>query len=353
MLEVLNDFPANPNSADHAEGWRSADMLKHARMRSADCVGATEAEIVFTSGATEANNLALFGLSKRVEQACVLSIDHSSLRAPLVRLAEQGLETAEIPVHPSGLARLDALEQFISAAPTLVAIGLVNSEIGTIQPIEVISELCARHGALLHIDAAQVLGRLPVDVFDWGCTTASFSAHKAYGPKGVGALYISRSAQAQFSPLFLGGGQEFGIRPGTVPVFLASAFAETAQLAQNSCASDEADAARRRDALLTKLQSEHPAVSLNGVLGADRIGGNLNLAFPGKEAQRLLARLSAQLAVSTASACASGAIRDSHTLTALGLGLERIRSSLRLCFGRTNTDDDVARAADLILRALD
>lgn len=352
MTRVMLDFPANPHSADHAEGWRSAKALEEARYRASAAFGAELSELIFTSGATESNNLALFGLVKQVEQVCALSIDHASLLSPIRRLAESGTATALLPVNEDGQVRLESLEEFVQRAPSLVAVGLVNSEIGVIQPIREIAEICARHNAMLHIDAAQALGRMKVDILDWGCASASFSAHKAYGPKGIGGLVLARDVQSRLTPISYGGGQEFGLRSGTAPVYLAIAFAAAAERAGEQWRDNEINAHARRDRLLARLKNACPRMQINGGLGDCRIGGNLNIAFPDVEAQALLPRVASTLSLSTSSACSSGAIRDSHVLTALGLPSERIRRSLRLCFGRTNRDEDVDIVADTLLRAV-
>jgi cysteine desulfurase len=324
----------NPHSREHAIGWRASDAVEAARQEVAHAVGADSSEIIFTSGATEANNLALQGVGGSV---LTTALEHPSVgnvtTAIKVRVESDGL------VDPAMLAKT------INRDTRVVSVALVNHEIGVIQPIASITRICHDLGVMVHTDCAQALGKLPINVHELGVDLASFSAHKAYGPMGIGALYIRRGVE--ISPLFQGGGQEMGLRAGTVPLPLAVGFGVAARLASQENMADSIRINRLRDLLLDRLRDGIDGLVVNGSMDA-RINGNLNLCLPAIDAESLLLELP-EIAMSTGSACASGLDAPSQVLSAIGLSSTEVTRSLRLCLGRFTTEEEVKSAADRII----
>jgi cysteine desulfurase len=326
----------NPHSRDHRIGWRAGEAVEKARGEVAAAVGADASEIIFTSGATEANNLALQGiggnvLSTPIEHPSVLNCATSSTLA----VGSDGL------VDPTDIAAS------IRSETRLVSIALVNHEIGVIQPLGDIARACHAKGVLVHADCAQALGKLAVDVDALGVDLASFSAHKAYGPMGIGALFVRRDIE--LTPLVKGGGQEMGLRAGTVPLPLAVGFGVAAQAAAAEAQTDCVRISGLRDLLLDRLRAGVPGLKVNGTMLA-RITGNLNLTLPKVDAEALLLDMP-NIAISTGSACASGMSAPSAVLAGLGLGPDEAARSLRMCLGRFTSEDDVEEAADTIISA--
>ncbi|WP_149801931.1 cysteine desulfurase family protein [Mesorhizobium sp. NFR06] len=349
MAPYWRDVPFNAHSA-HAGGALSESAVETARATIADLVGASAQEITFTSGATEANNLAILGLARaaqnaRPERTRILTsaIEHKCVLEAARHLATQGFEHEMIPVLTSGHVDVEQLEAMLDDRVLLVAVMAANNEIGTIQPLPAIARLCEAAGAMLHVDAAQVVGRMPFDVFEIGCDTASFSAHKMYGPKGVGALYVSAAAKLRPKPILFGGGQESGLRPGTLPVPLIVGFGRAAELAAQA----HADGPRLRELavrFLLELDRLGIDAHVNGSL-ADRLPGSLNIHIPGVDAEELIQRLGDSLHLSTGSACQSGELQGSHVLRAIGLPPKLVSASFRLCFGIEHDVGDAVKAA--------
>jgi cysteine desulfurase len=326
----------NPHSRDHAVGWRASEAVETARGEIAAAIGADTSEIIFTSGATEANNLALRGIGGPVVSA---TIEHPSV-----------LNTADItkvPVGRDGLVDPATIAGAIRPDTRLVSIALVNHEIGVIQPIAEIARLAHEKGVLVHADCAQALGKTTLDMNALGVDLASFSAHKAHGPMGIGALFIRRGAA--LTPLITGGGQEMGLRAGTVPLPLAVGFGTAARIARAATESDRARIGALRDRLLQRLSVGIPDLVVNGSMSR-RAAGNLNLSLPAVDAETLLLELP-DIAISTGSACASGSDMPSPVLAALGLGPERAARSLRICLGRFTTEDEIEGAGEAIISA--
>ena len=326
----------NPHSRDHAVGWRASEAVERARGEIAAAIGADTSEIIFTSGATEANNLALRGVGGQV---ICSAVEHPSVL--------NTADVATIPIGRDGLVDPAAVAATMGPETRLVSIALVNHEIGAIQPITEIARACREHGALVHTDCAQALGKVPVNVSELGVDLASFSAHKAHGPMGIGALFIRRGIE--LTPLVTGGGQEMGLRAGTVPLPLAVGFGAAARIAQKEVESDHGRIGMLRDRLLQRLSAGIPDLVVNGSM-SDRIAGNLNLTLPVVGAETLLLELP-DIAISTGSACASGSDAPSAVLAALGLGPEEAARSIRICLGRFNTIDEIEGAAEAIVSA--
>jgi cysteine desulfurase len=346
MRPYLDGWVGNPHS-DHAFGWDAASIVDDARAAVADLIGADPGEIVITSGATEANNLGMRGLihaaARHRNHVVVTAIEHKCVLASALSLREHGFDVDIVPVEPNGIVDPDRIERALRDETVLVSIMLANNEIGTLQPVAEIAEVCRARGIVVHTDAAQAVGKIPVDVVRLGVDLLSLSAHKIYGPQGIGALYISRDCPVALQPLILGGAQQDGRRAGTVPVLLCAGLGIACKIAGERMTSDHAQALRLRTLFLDALRSELPNLAVNGD-SEKRLPGNLNIRLPGCDAESLLVRLRGQLAASTGSACNSGLIEPSYVLLALGLTLDEANSSIRFGFGRFTTVDEIERA---------
>lgn len=356
MCESLRGPCGNPHSGEHAFGWAARDAVERARAAVAALVEVDTDDIVFTSGATEANNLALFGAAERAPQGrdtlLVSAIEHASVLAPARALSTRGFRVIELPVDGDGRLDMAALEIALSERVLLVSVGVVNNEVGTIQDLSAIGMRCRAVGAMFHTDAAQSLtacslrlGTLPVDL-------ASLSSHKAYGPAGIGALYVAPSCAERVAPQILGGDQQHGLRSGTLPTALCVGFGRACEILITAGQEERLRVAALRDHLWRTLEALIPEISFNGPCNpALRHPGNLHVTIEGVDARDLIQRLQPDLACSTGSACHSGNEEPSHVLEALGFDQQRARASLRLSLGRQTTVDDVLRAAELIATA--
>lgn len=343
--------PGNPHSSTHTAGRAARDAVEEARARVAALVGGHPEGVVFTSGATEAANIALRGaLTAAGAHAVASAVEHACVAETLAALARTGVRTTVVGVDGEGLLDLDALAEALDDVPSLVTVMAVNNEVGTVQPIADIARLCAAAGVPFHTDAAQAAGRVPLQAERDGIGMVGLSAHKLYGPQGIGALWCGRGLRARLRPPSVGGGQEGGLRPGTVPVALAVGFGAACAIAAREMEADEANAARLRDLLLDQLTSAVAGVTVNGSLDR-RIGANLNVSFSGVEAEALLDRLP-DLCLSDGSACSSGALTPSKVLTAMGLAEDVVSGAVRIGLGRGTRDVDVAYAASRIAEAV-
>ena len=360
MAPYWNGQFGNPHSSDHAVGWNAAKVVSNAAEDVARLIGADADEVIFTSGATEANNLALFGLAGRAplgrNRILVSPIEHKCVLAATRALAEQkGLLIERIPVFETGDIDLLALEATLDDSVLVVSIMAVNNEIGTIQNIQDIAAATKRRGILFHCDAAQApcaMGNM-YNISDFA-DLASLSGHKIYGPQGIGALYVRREVQEELEPLIHGGGQQNGLRSGTVPVALCAGMAAASEIMD----SDDAAAERKRvaclrDKFLRLLEDSDFPIAVNGPAGKHRHPGNANIQFSGFDAHDLLSALQPEIAASTGAACTSGIPEPSHVLDAVGLNESEIASSVRFSFGRFTTDEDVERAAATVIEKLE
>jgi cysteine desulfurase len=354
MLPFFTGKFGNPHSRDHRHGWQAEEAVEAAREQVARLIGATAKEIVFTSGATESNNLAVKGVARaagadrRHVITCVT--EHKCVLESCRRLEREGFEVTYLPVGRDGLLDLAGLEAALSARTALVSIMAVNNEIGVLQPLAGIGKLCRQHGARFHTDAAQATGKIPIDVNAMNIDLLSISGHKVYGPKGIGVLYVRRRPRVSIEPLMDGGGQERGIRSGTVPAPLAVGLGAACTIAGEEMAGEAERLTRLRDRFLARLTGAVPDVHIHGDM-ARRIPGNLNLSFPDVEGQDLMMRLTG-LSVSTGSACSSATVGPSHVLSALGLDARLLHNALRIGLGRFTTEQEVDRAADMIAAAV-
>jgi cysteine desulfurase len=349
MLPFMTSGYGNPSSL-HVYGRQAAKAICVARSQLGDLIGArAESEIVFTSGATEANHLALTGIARALRSVghhvITTAIEHKAVLAPCQHLAYTGFEVTVVPVNVDGLVDPADIAAAITPATVLISVMHANNEIGTVQPLAEIGQVARYRGVLLHTDAAQSLGSLPFDVDDLGVDLASFSGHKIYGPKGIGALYVRRG-KTRPVPQVSGGGQEYGLRAGTPNVPGIVALGEAAAMLAEQRRTDSLRIAELRDQMLAALREAIPDVQVNGTL-TRRLPGNLNITIPGIDADDLIERLPG-LAISTGSACNSGQPDPSHVLTAIGLDRRSARASIRIGLGRGTTLQDITLAAQQI-----
>jgi cysteine desulfurase len=352
MLPYFTERFGNPHSAQHAYGWDAERAVERARAQVAGLIGALPEEIVFTSGATEANNLAIRGVAARAgdrQHVVSCATEHPCVLETCRAMRQGGFELSELPVQPDGLLDLDRLSAALRPHTAVASIMTANHEIGVVQPIAEIAKLCHERGVLLHTDAAQAVGRIPLDVTALGVDLLSLSAHKLYGPKGIGALYVRRGLH--LAPLLAGGSQERGLRPGTLPTPLCIGFGTACALAQAELAAEAARVRALRDRLYDGLRQALPEVRLNGAAGR-RLPNNLNLCLPGVDAEDLLAGLP-ELALSTGAACASATQEPSPVLRALGLSDEDIQGSIRIGLGRTSTAAEIEFAIERIVAGVE
>ena len=351
MLPYFTEKFGNPHSSGHYYGWEASDGVEQAREQIASLIGATHREIIFTSGATESNNIALKGLAHfhrdHKSHLITLASEHKCVLETCARIEKEGFSLTVLPVQENGLVDLDVLANAITDETLAVSIMAVHNEYGVIQPLREIGALCRERGIFFHTDAAQAFGKISLDVEAMNIDLMSISGHKIYGPMGVGALYVRRRPRVRLAPLFDGGGQERGVRSGTLPAPLCVGLGVAAEKAGRELVEETDRLTEMRNNLLTRLSDEIPGVLLNGDL-QHRLPGNLNLAFADVSGQDLIAGLKG-LAVSSGSACTSASVEPSYALKALGLSDDRANSSIRIGLGRFTTDTEVSLAADMII----
>lgn len=365
MLPLMESDYANAGSTTHRAGRSVAEQVQVAMQSMATLFNASSDEIVVTSGATESNNLALFGVALHPKQKrrslVTLATEHRALLDPLARLEKMGFEVIRLPVLQNGLPNagmvdLNRLAEAIHGGTALVSIMMANNEIGTIQPIQEIAKLCREWDVPLHTDASQAIGRLPVDVQELGVDLLSFSAHKFYGPKGVGGLYVRQSPSAVLLyPQILGGGQQSNLRSGTLNSLGIVGMSKALEILHSKREIEMASQERLRDLLWLLLNERIDGLSLNGPSCTDgnrasRLANNLNVCFPRVEGQSLMLEVE-DLAVSSGSACTSADPQPSHVLAAIGLTMDQARSSLRFGLGRFNTEQEIRTAAEWLSAA--
>ena len=357
MLPYMKSNFGNPHSAEHSYGWESEKGLVHAARQITEYIGAMDDEIIFTSGATESNNLAIIGIAyaarkKRIKKKTILvsAIEHKCVLGASRFLEGIGFCVKKIPVNEKGLIDLDVFSELATDDVLLASVMTTNNEIGTNQPIAEIGNICKKREILFHTDAAQG-GYTNLDVIENNVDLMSLSAHKIYGPKGIGALFISKDSILKPTPLIYGGGQQFGYRSGTVPTFLAVGFGEASEIMMNEKEAEMQRLKILRDELFTTLASTSPQIKINGDM-RNRHPGNLNLFIPNIESKRLIYSVQPKLAFSTGSACTSGIIEPSHVLKAIGLTTDESEHSFRITIGRYTTLEEIKEASNVILNAL-
>ena len=356
MQPYWSDVFGNPHSDGHTFGWEARQAVNSARSQVADLIGADDDEIVFVSGATESCNLAILGMAgvaKSRRHIVTVATEHPAVLETVKSLSCRGFDIDVLPVDGHGLLDLRALENVLTEKTLLVSVMLANNEIGVIQPIREISTLCRSVGASVHTDATQAIGRIDVDVNALDVDLLSLSAHKFYGPNGVGALYV-RSSAAELIPILRGGTQERGLRPGTLPTPLIVGLGAACEIAGGEWQADARRLCAMTDGLRSYLIGLFPNMRMFGHR-CRRISGNLNIGFPGILAERLVAATSSRLAISTGAACSSGSAEPSRVLLALGLSREIAATGVRISLGRFTTEEqaDIAgRELAATLRAM-
>lgn len=360
MQPFWADFHGNPHSSEHSTGWTANKATESSRTKVANFIGADPDEIIFTSGATEANNLAIKGLcipkQRQSQRKTILvsATEHKCVLESAAYVAQTtGCSVLEMPVDRKGLIDLDELRDMLTEEVLLVSVALVNNEIGTVQDLASISALCRDAGAILHSDFAQAPSAVRLLDYADLADMVSLSGHKFGGPMGVGALYVSRELQDRIEPLFHGGGQEGGMRSGTLPLPLCVGIGAAAEFHTSEAgAVMRARVASLRDLFVNKLQSSRDHIRLNGDKLASRHPGNANLRFEGQVADEILQRLQPIVSASTGSACSSGIAEPSYVLSAIGLTSDEAQASIRFSFGHTNTSDEALTAAEAIIAVL-
>lgn len=344
----------NPSSRQHRLGLTAAAAIGSARERLASSLGIKSEELIFTSGATEANNLALLGHARARALSdggpghlVSVASEHHAVLDPLLQLKQEGFQITLLRPQVNGLITVEQLEQAIQPNTQLISVMVANNEIGVIQPIQALSAVCNSHGITMHTDAAQAYGHLPLDAEELGCALISLSAHKFNGPKGIGALVVRAGTQLQ--PLQWGGGQEQGLRAGTLPVPLIMGMAAAAELSMHDLEDRQARLQALRDQLWEGLKDRNPTIQLNGAL-QPRLAHNLNLTIPDVSGSRLHRALRSRLACSSGSACSRG--EPSHVLQSIGRSRLEAEGSLRLSLGRDTTATDIDGAIEVITTAI-
>lgn len=351
MLPCYRDCFGNPHSVHHEYGFAASRAVASARAAVAELIGADDDEIVFVSGATESCNLAFQcavhpSRSEERNEIVTLATEHPAVletARALASLPRNNLLLHELPVKPNGLVDLDIVRAAVSNRTLIVSTMLANNEIGVVQPVAEIASIARRHDVLMHTDATQAAGRLQIDVDELGVDLLSLSSHKIYGPMGVGALYIRKKHQPDIVPLLRGGGQERGLRSGTVPLPLVVGFGKACELAIDEFDADTARIAELSSSLRSRLLERFPGAVLNGHPDC-RVPDNINLSLPGLSADEVVATLRHELAFSTGSACSSTGTSPSHVLLALGRSPAEALGAFRLSLGRFTTPEEVNSA---------
>ncbi|KAH7276276.1 hypothetical protein KP509_39G000700 [Ceratopteris richardii] len=352
MLPFYLHQYGNPHSRTHMYGWESDSAVEKAREQVASLINANPKEIIFTSGATEANNISVKGImhfyKDKKRHVITTQTEHKCVLDSCRHLQQEGFEVTYLPVKKDGLINLDELESAIRPETGLVSVMTVNNEIGVIQPIAEIGEICRKHKVFLHSDAAQAAGKIPLDVNELKVDVMSLSGHKVYGPKGIGALYMRRRPRVHVEPQMSGGGQERGIRSGTVPAPLAVGFGAACEIALKEMENDDAHVKALQQRLFQGITSRLEGVVVNGSI-EHRYPGNLNLSFAYVEGESLLMGLK-EVAVSSGSACTSASLEPSYVLRALGVDEDMAHTSIRFGIGRFTTVEEIDRAVELTVR---
>ncbi len=355
MMPYFSEHYGNAASKQHEFGWRAEAAVEQARKQLATLIGAETEEIIFTSGATESINLALKGVAEgyasKGKHIITAATEHKAVRDCCKRLEKYGFRVTILPVDSEGLISLDELAKAITHETILVSIMAANNEIGTLAPIDEIGKLCRERGILFHTDATQAVGKIPVDVRTMSIDLMSFSAHKMYGPKGVGALFVRKARPAlNVRPQMDGGGHERGLRSGTLNVPAIVGFGEATRIAAQEMEKERARIARMRDELVNRILSSVKQTWLNGH-PTKRLPNNANITFKGADADKVMMEMK-DVAVSSGSACSSAQPEPSHVLKAIGLSTEDARCSIRFGLGRFTTEEEIEYAVARVAEAV-
>ncbi len=352
MLPYFTEKFGNPHSRSHAYGWEAEEAVEKARGQIAAVIGASEKEIIFTSGATEANNLALKGLAKfygdEKKHIITVSTEHKCVIDTTRYLETEGFDVTFLDVNKDGLIDLEALKAAIRPDTLVISIMAAHNEIGVLQPLKEIGAIAREHGVFFHTDAAQAFGKIPLDVNEMNIDLLSISSHKIYGPKGVGALYVRRRPRVRVLAQIHGGGQERGLRSGTLPTPLIVGLGKAAEIAQAEMQAEEKRLRILQNHMLERLNSQLEEIYVNGSM-THRLANNLNISFGFIEGESLMMAIK-DMAVSSGSACTSASLEPSYVLAALDVSDELAHSSLRLSFGRWTTKEEIDYACDCLIK---
>lgn len=352
MLPFFTDCFGNPHANTYVQGLNARRAVEDSRLNVAAAIGAKARDIVFTSGATEANNLAILGTAasapKGARRIVTQSTEHHSVLAPVLSLKHRGFEVVTVGVDRYGIVDLTGLERAIDGDTLLVSVMLVNNETGVIQPLAEIADMCRSVGTLLHCDCAQALGKVAINVDLLDVDMATFSAHKCYGPKGIGALYVKNLRKSRIQPIYFGGGQEGGLRPGTLPVPLCVGFGAAARIAGREQSALAKRAEHLEDQLWRGILKVEPRARLNGH-AEYRVSGCISVHFPGARADALIDGFYG-IDVSKGSACEATKTRASHVLRAMGCSRAHADATIRMSVGRFTTTDEIQGAISIMRR---
>merc|ERR1711992_400760 len=352
MLPYMTSYYGNPHSRTHQYGWESETAMEKAREQIADLLGADAKEIIFTSGATESNNISVKGVARfyksKKNHVITTQTEHKCVLDSCRQLENEGFEVTYLPVQTNGRVDIEEFEAAIKPTTALASVMFVNNEIGVVQPIKEIGEICRANKVFLHTDAAQAVGKIPIDVNDMKIDLMSISGHKVYGPKGVGALYVRRRPRVRVEPIQSGGGQERGLRSGTVPTPLVVGLGEACRLAKAEMDYDHAYISRLSNKLKDMINSELESVVYNGD-PENTYAGCVNLSFALVEGESLLMAIK-DIAVSSGSACTSASLEPSYVLRAIGAEEELAHSSIRFGIGRFTTEEEVDYTAERCIK---
>lgn len=352
MMPYFTHKFGNSGSRSHAYGWEAEEGTEKARAQVAKLIGADEKEVIFTSGATESNNLAIRGVAEfykdRKNHIITTVTEHKCVLDTCRHLEQQGFEVTYLPVRQDGLLDLDVLRAAITDKTVLVSVMAVNNEIGVIQPLAEIGRICREKKVFFHTDAAQAAGKIPLDVEALNVDLMSISGHKIYGPKGIGALYVRRKPRVRLVPMIVGGGQERGFRSGTLPTPLCVGLGEAAEICMKEMDAEAKRLKKLQERMLSGLRAKLTDIVVNGDL-EQRIPGNLNISFAYVEGESLMMGIK-NLAVSSGSACTSASLEPSYVLRALGVEEEMAHTSLRIGLGRFTTEHEIDTAVDELVR---
>ncbi len=355
MLPYFTTKFGNPHSRSHSFGWEAENAVEEARSRVAKLIGADTKEIIFTSGATESNNLAIKGIAKfygnKKNHIITIVSEHKCVLDACRHLEQEGIKITYLPIKSNGIIDLETLKNAITDQTMLVSVMAVNNEIGVVQPLKEIGKICRERDVFFHSDIAQGFGKIPIDVNEFNIDLASISGHKIYGPKGIGALYVRKKPRVRVTPLINGGGQERGMRSGTLPAPLIVGLGMAAEIAYSEMEKDTKHVNYLFDRFLNNIHSRISEVYLNGDKD-QRYKGNLNLSFAGVEGESIILAIK-DLAVSSGSACTSASLEPSYVLRSMGIGEELAHTSIRFGIGRFTTKQEVDYAVDLICSKID
>ena len=355
MLPFLTEHYGNPSSTEHAFGWKANDSVNVSREHISDLINCSPNEIIFTSGATESNNISILGVLERYKNqkkhAITVNTEHKSILDIFNYIEKNNTSTTYLDVQKNGIIDINQLEDSINDTTRLISVMLANNEIGVLQPIHKISQICRKQGIIFHVDAAQALGKIHINLNETKIDLMSFSSHKIYGPKGIGCIYLNRETMKnKIAPIIFGGDHERGLRPGTLSLHNIVGFGKACRISKKDIDKDINKINELRDLMIANLMTHLPDMRINGDV-SKRISGNLNVSFPGLVEKTLLKNLK-KIAVSSGSACTSASPTPSHVLKAIGLDDSLIDSTIRIGIGRFNTEKEIKEASKYIIKII-